>query len=110
MTDWKKKIDEKERLEKGSSLTDVQLELQARRKREFPERLRLLQSKFKCHICGVLPTRPARTNFVKDWDGNESSDEDWSEPGNLHKCSICHEWTCSTHLYKGICQICGEKL
>ena len=108
---WKFKIDKK--IERDEILKK-KLEDQARRQlklqeqSEYNEKLKELQSKFKCHIGGELPNKPYLLEVRLGY-GESRTDTDWSKPGDLEQCLNCHKYTCAKHLHKGICKKCAKK-
>ncbi|MFH1863863.1 MAG: hypothetical protein ABIJ85_03075 [bacterium] len=119
---WTKKIDdweERQRIEAERRRQEAEACRLEAIKAEKEARLQHL-GKFKCHICGMPAGMPARrptgrTHEMPHDPGSGSSSvaeyvDDWSRPGDLFKCNICHKLTCAKHIYKGICQKCAEKL
>lgn len=110
MLNWKKKIDDQEEREKAKQ--QQQKALEEAKKIADKNKFKL----FRCHICKTFATKPHRS-----WNGGEaysgygyvssgSWDIDFSRPDDLWQCSKCNKWTCEEHIYKGICQICAEKM
>ncbi|HEX3053056.1 MAG TPA: hypothetical protein VHP83_20525 [Aggregatilineaceae bacterium] len=103
---------------------------QAQRDAELAKKVKQL-GKFKCHICGKVSTvpgsetvsyeepNPRSTTAMQNADGDwlyddryvtrSSEQDDYSQPGDLQKCSKCGKWTCAEHLYRDICKNCAEK-
>jgi hypothetical protein len=114
--DWKKNVDDykeslRERLiETQRKLDEVQSKQQ---QEEFNRKLRILQSKFQCVVCGKLPTGPMPGyEFGSDqgWNTKTGVPEDWNIPNNLKKCTMGNHYACEDHIYNDVCQKCGEKL
>jgi len=80
-------------------------------KREEDRKLKNLQRKFKCRVCGKLPTIPILGGSEQHGIDNEVSwDDNWDIPGDLSQCSMCRGWACEEHIESHICQTCAEKL
>jgi hypothetical protein len=98
----KKQREEEERDRKERKRVERE---EARERRSNVLKLAWLQVRFRCHICGALPTRPKTEHWYVCPDFNApSSGVNWNEPGNLSKCSVCGKWTCDSHLHQGICE------
>lgn len=125
--DWQKKIDsklEQDRIEAERQKQEVVMKEQEAvlRKKEEEKAISMakyqkLGDSFQCHFCGVRSKEPGisiHTTTTSDYGVATGSYDtkyiDWDKPADLKKCSICNEWTCKIHLYKGICQKCAEKL
>jgi hypothetical protein len=76
--------------------------------------LALHSATFRCGYCDEPSTEPKQkgVGFVVESFGGESGivtgdsasyEDDWSEPGDLHKCPHCHRWFCNKHFYNGYC-------
>lgn len=107
MPDWKKRIDV--HLNKGKNREKLkQIELV---RKVLDEKLKLLASRFKCHIsiCNKVATKPAtETSYLGGLFRMDFNN--WDLPGDLYKCSVCDQWTCEDHIYRCICYECANKL
>lgn len=132
--DWKKEQDRKVEQKRLEEQRKWQAEQEARRKAqaleeernrqrqqaEYDRSLKELQRKFRCDICGVLPTEPGTIyesytyRNPNDYDDDDSLTDykevkTWSVPGGLTKCTICEKWFCSQHIHNGICERDAKK-
>lgn len=124
---WQGRIDKKlehdrneaERLKQEAERIERERVLQKQKKEEeVLERKKLeLGNKFQCYKCGTPSRKPLiriETHITSDYGAPTGSYDtkvtDWNFPGDLKECTICHEWACEEHIYKGICQTCAEKL
>ena len=116
--DWKKKVDkhllkEEKRISKErTNLDEIREEAEEEEKKiqtEFFE-------KFKCGICGKDPEPADETRLtyppadIDDPTGSFEHYDDWTKPGNMSRCTICKNWFCSDHYYKGYCEKDAQKL
>lgn len=111
MTDWKKKIDNEEKVLRAEK-KKREIESREIARREHEVEVQELGRKFKCHVCNRPAQRPGK-QFVEIRMGIDTSsfeEDDWSKPADLWQCSKCDQWTCKDHIYKGICQKCAEKM
>ena len=116
MCNWKKKIDNREkRLEKERLRIESEKNAQKRKttQEQLAPAIKRLGEAYKCHVCLRPATRPAsipHSSMSGDYSTDTWYEDDWSQPGDLFKCTICGEWTCEEDLYKGICKKCAKKL
>ena len=111
---WKEKIDRTLESRQNSQKLKEKLEFEKKVKIKQAERdikVKKLGETFKCHIC----KRPAMEPYVGRRNIGEYTvdlTENWDEPGDLRKCSECHELTCNNDdcVHKGICKECAEKM
>ncbi len=80
-----------------------------------PERLKLHQARFYCHICGKPSPQP-----YQYWDDYGENGQcyssfhvtDYNKPTELVQCTRCQKWTCPNadppHLVNGVCKKCLE--
>ncbi len=113
MDDWRVKVDKKieaDEIERKERKQQIKKAVEDKEKREYEANLERLQRKYSCHICGKLPTKPAKMEMGgSDYTASETVDN-WKLPGDLIKCSICHRWTCEEDFYEEYCRKCGDKL
>lgn len=120
MSDWKGKVEayqtrlsqqnERKRLED-------QRRQEVQQQKEFARKLANLQARFRCVVCGKLPTGPSGDYYEgsssspgMDGGGGRYVPIDWDNPTGLWKCNLGNHWACEDHIYKDICQKCAEKL
>jgi len=117
--DWKQKIDENNE-QKRLAAEQFRKEREAREKTEHDVEVGVIDKQrmehlfsFKCHICmtaSKIPGTKVEQRSHGEWADTFETVTDWSEPGDLFKCKSCGEWTCINHIYKEVCQTCGERL
>lgn len=112
--DWKKKIDNEEkvlRAEKKKREEEEKRALQEIADRDRQKKIDWLGKKFNCHICNKPAQHPKYIEGSPNVDGSMGDGwYDWNLPGDLWQCSKCDQWTCKDHIYKDICQKCAEKM
>jgi hypothetical protein len=116
MSDWRKKIDDREKSLERERLR-VEALAEAQKKRAFQEerarKIKLLSETFSCHICrkpATIPAHEIHTKMSGDYSTDSWYEDNWSKPGDLFECVNCHKLACQEHIYKDICQKCAEKL
>lgn len=70
-------------------------------------------AKYKCHICDCVSVEPNIVWIQPDVGEGDSTSypiNDYTTPGDLWECSVCHKWACKDHFYEGFCMECAEKL
>jgi hypothetical protein len=88
---------------------------QAKQARENAKLLATHQRRFKCHICGRPSDGPAQTKIISvdqsrgDDDYRNVYGDDWDEPINLIRCSVCNNWSCDDDIAQGVCKRDYEK-
>jgi hypothetical protein len=74
--------------------------------REIRLKMQEHQQRFTCHIVGCKNTSAGP--MLKEYGGHWLWD--WHQPTELALCDHCFSWTCTFHLYSGICQDCLAKM
>jgi hypothetical protein len=95
--EWRRKYDEEQRIKREQERA-YQQEIADQ---EWNDKVRTLQSKYKCRICGVLPTEPRTTIY---WDAAPVTD--WDSPGDLERCRCCGYYACNQHFHDKYCIKC----
>jgi len=95
LLDWKKKVD---RIWKQRRLISKK-----RTEERKINKLSVVGYTFICHVCGKPSEKTKGESLPQE-------NIDLSTPGDLFRCKICEKWTCSEHIYKGICKICAESI
>lgn len=114
MFSWKNKIDEAEKQQTLAREDVKQAKEDAQKEVDESylniEKMKL--AKFHCGVCGVVAQIPHPESSGGGIAGDEERDTyyNYNIPGDLFKCTACHEYTCHEHIYKGICQTCAEKM
>jgi hypothetical protein len=79
-----------------------------------------LARKFECSVCHTPSQQPASkiSHYETVHPNHEFAtsrsvpvyEEDWKTPGDMTRCSICHNFVCkkTSCIYKGICKNCGQ--
>lgn len=135
MLDWKKRIEQKrneelsrEDKERATRKAQEEAKREARQRKEeeklraeHTKRLVKLQARYRCHICGKPSSEPSKGQestgrFVVHHEFYSGPSEyemrtvdDWNSPGDLERCSKCHQWTCKNCIHWGICKKCAER-
>ena len=115
MKDWKQKAEDiarqlmDEKRTKAIKEEAKKIELKEKEdERECSRKLKKLQKKFHCHICGVSAQYPLQARCGPK-DDDFPQEPSWDRPGDLWLCHKCNKWTCSLHIHEGICKECAEK-
>lgn len=115
MTDWKKKIDDEEKVRITEQRKREAAEAKAAQKKETDEwnsKVEEHGKKFKCGVCDKPSQKPGSPKgTIGTEEGAPSwSSAIWSYPGDLWRCGKCKKWTCVKHIHKGVCKECAEKM
>ena len=100
MSNWKKRYAKFQQQEQEKWLEKKRRE----EKENYRSLVEGLQSKFKCYICGRLPTIPG-----KGTDPYDREYVDWDKPGDLCECNTCGKWVCDICRHVYTCQRCAEE-
>lgn len=117
MSDWRdraaalsKKIDEDGRIRKEKEALRKAEQERVARQNELDTKLRILQSQFRCYVCGKLPTGPVPGySMPGDYGSSDWVSENWDLPNNLSRCKAGNHWACIDHIHNNVCQKCAEK-
>jgi hypothetical protein len=117
---WKRKIDDacaRKKSEVKASPKKWLVEYspkEAESQGSFRQQLTEHKRMYTCHVCGkpsdgpqYYPTSPRKRASPVPKTGY-STTYDFDSPTGLELCSRCYEFTCFSHLNKGICQTCSS--